>query len=621
MWGLSEPTTATWRAPEIPARGKGTWLSRHALLRCLAIYRQIPVAFGVCLFLFIVVNIAATAQQHLVGRALHDLQRGKAVVRLGDGTLDFSVAWRWAAVLLAVALARGVLQYGSGILALIVGQELLSRLRVAILGQVQRLDLSYHLRHGVGEMVTRTTRDADKVRDALISVWRNVVETSLIVLGALGLITWYSPVLAAGPVLAVGTGLYLLLRRTDALVQLDRQVGAAFDQVNQDLTEGVHGVRVIKAFSLEADRIRRFEQAVGNYVSSAIQAIRHAAWHIPLPQAVVALGQVWVLVVGAGLVRSGRMDVGALVASLLLMNTVIFRVEGVGRVMQVFADARSSAARIMDLLDADPRIESGTESPPSGPLGFRLEHVAVRVPGGEGDVLLDCHLNVAPGEVVALVGATGAGKSTLTGLLPRLVDPDAGKVLVGSDAEGWKDVRDLELFTLRRRIHVVPQEVFLFSDTVAANLKLGAEHATEEDLRRALDLAQAGEIVDGLPEGLATVIGDKGVTLSGGQRQRLTLARAFVGRPDVLVLDDATSALDAITERKILDGLRDLSTQQRRPITLLLVTSKVSTALLADRSIVLQGGRIAASGTHAELARNVAAYRELLGIDHGGRPV
>jgi ABC-type multidrug transport system fused ATPase/permease subunit len=436
-------------------------------------------------------------------------------------------------------------------------------------------------------------------------------------LGALALIAWYAPILALGPVLAIALGLAWLLSHTEELVRLDRTVGAAFDVVNQDLTEGVYGVRVIKAFAMEGERIRRFTRAVRAFAERARHALAYASKNIPLPQIIVALGQVWVLVVGARLVHAGRLDIGNLVASLLLMNTVIFRVETIGRVMQVFADARSSAARIIDVLDAEPKIEGGRGHVPQGPLGVQLRSVRVRAPGGETNVLDDCSLSIAPGEVVALVGATGSGKSTLTGLLPRLVDPDAGQVFVGSADHGWCDVKGLDLAELRRRVHVVPQDVFLFSDTVDANLRLGARDASKADVQRALKLACAEDIVAGLPQGLATVIGDRGATLSGGQRQRLTLARAFVGRAALLVLDDATSALDAVTERTILDGLRDIGLEDGLPVTLLLVASKLSTVKLADRAALLVGGRIAATGTHETLVRDHAAYRDLLGISHG----
>jgi ABC-type multidrug transport system fused ATPase/permease subunit len=603
-----------YRAPEIPGRASGTWLARHPLIRCLAIYGQIPRPFATCLALFVALNAGVAAQQHFVGRAVQDLERGRAVVRLPGGALDASVAWRWVAILAAIAVARAIVQYGAGLLALWIGQELLSRLRLAILVQVQRLDLAYHVRHGVGEIVTRTTRDADKVRDALISVWRNVVETILVVAGGLALIAWYAPVLALGPALAVALGLTWLLRHTEALVALDRAVGAAFDAVNQDLAEGVHGVRVIKAFGLEPSRIRRFRDAIDRFVVLARSALRFATTRVPVPQIIVAMGQVWVLIVGAVLVHRGRIDLGALVASLLMMNTIVFRAEPVGRVMQVFADARSSAARIMDLVDAEPSITSGPARVPEGPLGVELRDARVRSAGGDTNVLDGCSLRVEPGEVVALVGATGSGKSTLTALLPRLVDVDAGQVLLVT-ADGRRvDVRELDLQDLRRRVHVVPQEALLFSDTIAANLRLGAPDASDAELARALHLAAADEIVAQLPDGLDTVVGDRGVTLSGGQRQRLTLARAFAARPAVLVLDDATSALDAITERRILDRLRAAAHADGQPITLLLVASKLSTVLLADRSAVLAGGRIVATGAHEALARANATYRELLGI-------
>jgi ABC-type multidrug transport system fused ATPase/permease subunit len=562
--------------------------------------------------MFVVVHLAGTLLQHWIGRAIHDLEQGRAVVRLPDGALDWTVATRWASVLILLACGKALLQYAAGILALVVGQELLSRLRVAILLQVQRLDLAFHQRHGVGEMVTRTTRDSDKVRDALITFWRAVVETSLVVLGTLGLLAWYSPYLALGPVVAIIAGVSWLVRSTDTLVRLDRSVGQAFDHVNQDLTEGIYGVRPIKAFGLETDRVRRFDASIEDFVGNAKRALAYACRHIPIPQVIVALGQVWVLVVGAYLAKEGKLDAGNVLAALLMMNTVILRVEVIGRVMQVFADARSSAARIMELVDAEPSIESGAVSLPDGPLGVRLENVRVRAPGGSTDVLAGCSLELRPGEVLALVGATGSGKSTLVGLLPRLVDADEGRVLVGSERTGWRDVRELDLMSLRQRVHVVPQDLFLFSDTVAANVRLGATRASRADVWRALKLACADEIVNELPEGLDTVIGDRGATLSGGQRQRLTLARAFMARPDVLVLDDATSALDAITEQRILTGLRGLG------VSVLLVSSKPSSAALADRVLVLSGGRIVVAGDHATLLREQDAYRALMGAGDAG---
>lgn len=587
----------------------------HPLLRCLAVYREMPVRFVITATLFTVVNLSLAWQQWLVGRAVHDVERGAAAVRLADGSLDLSVAWHWLLILVAVATARGMLQYAAGMLALVIGQELLSRIRDRILVQVQRLDLGYHWRHGVGELVTRTTRDADKVRDALVSFWRQVFETALVVVAAVGLLAWYDWRLAAVPLLLTAIGMAIFVRQTDRLVALDRAVGAAYDRVNQDLSEGINGVRVIKAFALEPSRIDGFSRQVDVFVEQARTALAYSSSRIPLPQVVVALGHVWVLGYGAQLVAAGELNLGELVASLLIVTTLVFRVEGVGRVMQVFADARASAARIWELLDAEPAIGAGAEALPAGPLGIRFMDVSVATPGGGNHILEHCSFAIAPGEVVALVGATGSGKSTLASLLPRLLDAEGGVVAVGSEAAGWRDVRRLRLDELRQRVHVVPQESFLFSDTLAANLRLSAPAASAADLHEALRLAAAEDVLARLADGFDTRLGDRGVTLSGGQRQRISLARALLAQPSILGLDDATSALDAVTERTVLTNVRALRQRSGQSITVLLIASKLSTILLADRVLLLADGRIVAAGTHEQLARERADYRDLLGLD------
>ncbi|MHC8319998.1 ABC transporter ATP-binding protein [Pseudomonas sp. GB2N2] len=592
-------------------------IEKHPLLRSLAIYREMPWRFTLVAALYIAVNLGLVWQQWLIGHAVNDVSAGRAVVRQADGSLDAGLGWYWLWLMLAVAFGRGALQYAASVLSLVLSQELLTRLRERILQQVQNLHLGYHWQHGMGEMITRTTRDADKVRDALISFWRQVVETPLVVLATVGLLSWYNPFLGLVPLLLTVFGLWIFVRQTERLVGLDRAVGAAYDRVNQDLSEGIGGVRVIKSFSLEHSRIQRFAGQVAVFAEHARQALAYSSSRIPLPQAVVALGHVWILVYGAHLVATAQLGIGELVTSLLIATTLVFRIEGIGRVMQTFADARSSAERIWQLLDEPAAIRSGNASLPDTPLGLKLEHVNVSAPGGGLDILRDCSLTLQAGEIVALVGATGTGKSLLASLLPRLSDASAGRVLIGSDSAGWQDIRDLHLDELRRRVHVVPQESFLFSDTLAANLRLTNPNASDQQLRNGLRLAAAEDVLERLPQGLATPLGDRGVTLSGGQRQRLSLARALLGAPDILCLDDATSALDAISERQVLNNIRQLRRDQGRATTLLVISGKLSTILLADRVLMLQDGKIIANGTHAELLHTHPDYRDLLGIDHG----
>jgi ATP-binding cassette subfamily B protein len=594
-------------------RGFAAWLARSPLLRCLAIYREMPGRFALTALLLTAVNLALVGQQVLVGHTVQEAGAGRLVALGAGGVLDYSRVWFWAALLLGLSLARSVVQYGAGLLSLTIGQGLLTILRERILAQIQRLDLSYHWAHGVGEMVTRMTRDADKVRDALINFWRQMFETGLIVVISSGVLIWYSPWLGLVPLALLLLGIGLLAREADALVVLDRRIGAAYDAVTQDLSEGVNGVRVIKAFGLGEARTARFARHVDTFRHEARAAILHASRRVPLPQTIIALGHAWVLGYGAWLISQGRLGVGGLVAAMLVVNTLVLRIEGIGRLLQVIADARSSAGRIWEVLDARPGILPGRGRLPDGPLGLRFENVSASPLGDGGLVLHDLDLTIQPGEIVALVGPTGSGKSILTNLLPRLVEAERGAVRIGSDDLGWHDVRDLELADLRRRVHVLPQESFLFSDTLAANLRLAAPDASEEQLHEALDQAAAGEVFARLSDGFETKLGDRGVTLSGGQRQRICLARGLLADADVLVLDDATSALDAVTERRAIENLRALRGGER-PLTMLIVSSRLSTILAADRVLVLAQGRITAAGTHDELAAGNAAYRALMGI-------
>ena len=597
-------------------------LQQSPLLRTLSLYRRTPTLFLTVLSLFALLNLMLAAQQWLIGRAVDEVTAGKAALLRPDGTVDVGDilhgALHWALLIAGVALARGVLQYGTGILSHITGQKLMVTLREMILVQVQRLHLGYHLQHGLGEIVTRTTRDADKVRDALITFWRQVIDTVFVVAATVGLLCWYDAWLGLVTLALTLLGLLLFVLQTGRLVSLDRAVGRAYDRVNQDLSEGISGVRVIKSFGLEAHRIAAFEREVQTFVTQAYAALRYASSRIPIPQIVVALSHVWIMAWGAHLVGEGTLGLGELTASLLIVTTLVFRIEGIGRVMQAFADARASAGRIWEMLDATPAIHGGKAQLPPGPLGLSLAQVRVSIVADGVPVLDEVDLTVGPGECVAVVGGTGSGKSTLAALPARFLDAQAGQVTLGAAGTPqaqWTDIRQLDLNALRRRVHLVTQDTFLFSDSLGANLRMAAPEASDAELTEAMRIACVSELLSQLPEGFDARLGDRGVTLSGGQRQRLSLARAILSRADLLVLDDATSALDALTEQRILAGLRD----QPRPPTLLMMASKLSTVKQADRVVMLAGGKVVAQGTHASLAATHAGYRELMGVDHGDR--
>lgn len=585
----------------------------HPLLRLLALYGQHLRLALLAMAGLALVNLAQPATAWLVGLAVEDARTGKAVARLADGTTDASTAWMWVWILVGVTVVRGLLQYGATIVSMVLGQRLLHTLRDRILQAVQELDLGWHRRHGAGEVINRTTRDADLVRDAVVGGTRSLFELAMIVLGTLGLLLWYHWLLALVPTLLVLAAIMIMRRQAGRLVALDRAAAESFDGVSQELSEGVQGVRVIKAFALEPQRVGRFAGRLAEFTARARAAISYTALRLPLPQLVVATGHVWVLGCGGWLVARGTLVPGDLIAAMMVIQGLVFRVEAIGWLVRMFADASSSAGRIVEILDARPAIASGPGAPPDGPLELRLEAVAVEIGGRR--VLDGVDLELRPGTITALVGATGSGKSTLAQLPSRLRDPDAGRVLARRAGGGgpWTDVRALDLAAWRRRAQLAFQEAFLFSDSLEANLRLARPEATGAELRDALAMAAADDVVAALDQGLSGRIGERGVTLSGGQRQRVCLARALLARPDVLVLDDATSALDAVTEDRVLRALR-----AGLPGTaVLMVCAKPASCAAADRVVMLAGGRIAAAGAHAELAARDPAYRDLLGLADG----
>ena len=574
-------------------------LRRRPLLRCFALYGEMPWLFASATLAIVLVNLAQPGVQWLIGEALREVETGRAVVRLADGTLDLSRAWWWAGVLAAAGLIRGVAQYLATVLGMVMGQALLFRMRSRLFAQVQALDLAWHRRHGAGEVIARTTRDSDLVRDALNGGWRTLLELGAMVVGTLSLLTWYHPLLAAVPALLIAVACVLVTRNARRMTALNRRTDHAYDGMMQDLTEGVQGVRVIKTFALEEARVGRFAARVAGLVRTSASAAAYAARALPVPQLVVAAGHAWVLMAGAWLVSTGRLSAGELIAGMLAMQALVFRIEAIGRLVQIGADAQASAGRIAELMDAAPAVRSGTQPLPAGDLPVRIAGVVV-APALDG-----VDLELAPGTATALIGATGSGKSTLAELLPRLRDPDAGCILLGG-----VDLRAADTAAVRRRVQVVFQEGFLFSDSVRANLRLADPTLGDEAIWAALEACDAAGFVRDLPKGLDAELGERGVTLSGGQRQRLCLARALLAKPDVLIGDDATSALDAVTEGRVLSRLREALPRA----AILLIAAKRSTLAHVDRIALLKGGRIAAVGTRAEL-EGQRDFRDLLGLD------
>jgi len=590
----------------------------YPLLRSLALYRFMPFRFLLTATLFVIANIGLALQQYSIGHAIDTLKHSERATLFQHAITDPLNPWFWFILLTSIASIRAIIQYLAGLSALTIGQQLLSILRERIFSQVQHLDVSWHWKHGLGEVLSRTTRDSDKLKEALINFWRQVFESSLVVTVTVGLLCWYHPWLGLVPLLFIFLGLRVLFKLTNQLVVLDHQVASAYEKVSDTLAESVNGIRVVKAFQLEEKLLQRFNHAVDLFIHHSIQTIKTSAKRLPIPQVIIAGSYLWVIAFGAYLIGQNQLQVGQFVAAILMANLLVFRIESIGQVLHIFADARSSATRIWQMLDEKSAIED-QQYPLTlqsrDELNIRLENVSFQDKTTKNFILKQCSVEFRAGEIVTVVGKTGSGKTTLMNLLNRFIDPTEGQVLIGSEQMGWTNIKDLSLFELRHLVQIIPQENFFFSGTLADNLRVAKQDATEQEMKETLHLASASELLQRLDHGLDTLIGDKGVTLSGGQKQRLALARSILKKSPILALDDSTNALDATTEKQVLQRLSALSDNGNHfKKTIIINSNKQTTIALSDRVIVLDQGHIIAQGTHAELVQNCLFYRELMGF-------
>jgi ATP-binding cassette subfamily B protein len=363
----------------------------------------------------------------------------------------------------------------------------------------------------------------------------------------------------------------------------------------------------VKAFAQEPAEQAKFVHRSERVFQQTLRANRQRATYVPLISFLPLLAQAAVLLVGARMVAQGTLSPGRFVAFNLYLLMLALPLRALGMWVGQAQRATAAGERIFEVVDEPEEIADAPDAPelPAGPGEIRFEHVSFEYLDGR-PILADVDLTIAPGRTIALIGHTGAGKTTLTSLIPRFYDATTGRVLVDG-----ADVRDVQLTSLRRAIGVISQDPFLFSATVRENIAFGRGDLTDEEVVRAARAAQAHEFIDRLPKGYDTVIGERGITLSGGQRQRIAIARALAVDPRILILDDATASVDATTEARIRAGLREAMTNR----TTVIIAHRLSTIALADEIVVLDDGRIAARGTHEELLHTSPIYREI--DEHG----
>ncbi|GAA4831622.1 ABC transporter ATP-binding protein [Kitasatospora terrestris] len=588
---MSEAPCPSAGRPSAPgAPGSAGWARRLAGY-CLRHRADLARAYGAALVAAVATAVLPLVLRHVVDR-----------VGLAGAAL-----WAWVALLLglgAVRFAGGYLRrYSSGRVSLGVQYDL----RNDVLAALLRLGGRAQDELQTGQVVSRAVSDVTLVQ-MLLQFLPNMVGNALMFTVSVALMATLSLPLTL-VALVVGPVLWLIAYRSRRdLFPANWHAQQEAAEVAAVVEAAVSGVRVVKGFGQEQRELAALEERARGLFSSRVRVARLTSRYHPALQAVPALGQVAVLALGGRLALHGEISLGTFVAFTSYLGSFVTPVRQVAVLLTVWQQARAGVERVLDVIDAPAGIGEPPDPVPlpAGPPALEWDGVVLGRDRTADPVLDGFTLRVEPGETVALVGAAGSGKSTAAALLPRFYDPDAGTVRIGG-----VDVRDLGLADLRSRIGFVFEEPHLLSGTVAANIAYGRPDAAPAEIRRAARLAQADGFVTALADGYDTLVGEQGLTLSGGQRQRIALARAILRDPDVLVLDDATSAIDARVEAAVHTGLREVA--RRR--TTLIIAHRASTLELADRVAVLDGGRIVDIGTTAQLHRRSPLFRSLLSPD------
>lgn len=520
---------------------------------------------------------------------------------------DLSVVWLWGSVLTlsaVIAFAAGVL---SSFFASHASQGFAFDLRERLYEKVQSLTYDVFSRFATSSLITRLTGDVTQLQDTVFMALRFMTRVPLVVTGSV--IMALVVHVKLGLLLAVTLPVLILflvwvMRRSSALFRI---VQSRLDGVNGVIQENLTGIRLIRVFVRMGHEIGRFANFSGELMKSTVKALRLTETMGPLIMLIVNAGIVAVLWYGRIEISAGDATLGETVAVINYSLRTIGAMSALSWIMATFSRAVASEQRVSEVMaspEGQGELSTNAAEVNSAKAAIKgrieFKDVTFSYPESDITVLEQISFAVEPGERVAIMGATGSGKSSLVSLIPRLYEQSSGIITIDR-----VDSSEIEITRLRRSIGYVPQEVLLFTGSVRENIAWGNEHASMEEIKRAACAAQIHDTVQGLPQGYDTMIGQRGVNLSGGQKQRLTIARALVRKPSILILDDSTSALDAVTERLLLDELKRMS------CTTVLITQKISSTVSADLVLLLDEGRLMAKGTHEQLMSNAPLYRKI----------
>jgi len=525
------------------------------------------------------------------------------IVDRGIGGNDTRLLGLAVLALLALTLLKGFVTFWQGRWAEIASQSVAYDLRNAIHDRLLALSFSYHDRTETGQLLSRSLQDVERVRFLTGRAFLRIAEGCVLLLGTAIVLALMNPLLA---LLALCT-MPLLAYRALAFGGQFRPVSRAIQNqlaiLTTRLEQNLRGIRVVKAFAQEPAEIVRFGQANDRWFELSAQSVRLQAINTPLLDLIANVGSVLIIWYGGLLVIRGQLSVGELVAFTTYLAQLVSPVSRLGTIIPAVAEAAAAGERVFEILDTAPEVHDAPDAAPLPPVRghVRFEQVAFAY-FGRLQVLCDITFEAQPGQVIALLGATGSGKSTIINLLPRFYDPTSGRITI----DGY-DIRHITLGSLRDQISIVLQETTLFATTVRENIAFGCPDASDEAIVEAARIAQAHAFIQELPDGYGTEVGERGVTLSGGQKQRVAIARALLKDPRILILDDATASVDTQTEQQIQLALHQLM----RGRTSFVIAQRLSTLRAADLILVLEGGRIAARGTHQELLRRSGLYADI----------
>jgi ATP-binding cassette subfamily B protein len=529
------------------------------------------------------------------------------LIKAGVDTIstDFAVTdllW-YGAALIVLSVAKGFFQYWMRVLMIGVSRDIEYDMRRRLFDHLVKMDAGFFERFRTGDIMARSTSDLNAVRMMLgpaIMYWTETVVTFVLATGIMLWFDWKLTLVALAPAPLVSFAVIVFGRRIHSRFEKIQKI---FSSITSRVQENLAGVRVVRAYAQEDHEVAEFEKLNQQYIGQNLKLAVTSGSFMPLLEALISLSFLIVLWAGGARLLAGELSLGSFLMFNVFMGMLAWPMIALGWVVNQMQRGAASAERLMQLFNEVPAITAPAAvkrlaEPPVGAIEFHSASVRY----GDAAALSDVSIRIEPGSTIAIAGHTGSGKSTLVQLVPRLIDVTSGSVCVDGI-----DVRELDPAQLRRHIGFVPQETFLFSATIAENIAFGVESATREKIEWAADVAGLTPDIAGFPQGLDTRVGERGITLSGGQKQRTAIARALLREPRILILDDALSSVDTVTEERILTGLADVMKGR----TTILISHRVSTLRGASQIYVIENGELAEQGTHQQLLVAGGYYADL----------